>query len=83
MMLLRKQIYIKAGFARRKVHLMALVLNKVYNAANVRFRTRPQGHAGLSVLGVMTFRQVFNMPSKSCLAYMAAIAPAILLHSHH
>jgi len=44
-------------FARRKPKVMALVLGEICNAANVRFRARPSGLTGLSVLGVITFRQ--------------------------
>ena len=46
---------LKRAVARREMQLMALVLNKFCNAANVRFRPRPVGLTGLSVLGVMNY----------------------------
>ena len=38
---------LKGIVARCKVKLMALVLNKLCNAANVPFRSRPKGLTGL------------------------------------
>ena len=49
---------LKGIVARRKVKLMALVLNKLSNAANVHFRSRPKGLTGLPVLSVIIFHQV-------------------------
>ena len=49
---------LKGIVARRKVKLMALVLNKLCNAANVPFRSRPKGLTGLPVLSVIIFHQV-------------------------
>ena len=49
---------LKGIVARRKVKLMALVLNKLCNAANVPFRSRPKGLTGLLVLSVIIFHQV-------------------------
>jgi hypothetical protein len=49
---------LKSAFARRKVKLMALVLNKLCNAVNVPFRSRPKGLTGLLVLSVIIFHQV-------------------------
>jgi len=46
------------------------------SVANVRFRPRPKGLTGLSVLDVMTFRQVPNLLSK--LVASSATAPALL-----
>jgi hypothetical protein len=66
---------LKRADARRGAQLMAIALNKLRNAADVRFRSRPPGLAGLSVLGVMPFRQVFNLPSKSCLDHEQACKP--------
>ena len=49
---------LKGIVARHKVKLMALVLNKLCNAANVPFRSRPKGLTGLLVLSVIIFHQV-------------------------
>ena len=49
---------LKCAVVRRKVKLMALVLNELCNAANGHFRTRPSGLADFSVLFVAAFRKV-------------------------
>ena len=49
---------LKGIVARRKLKLMALVLNKLCNAENVPFRSRPKGLTGLLVLSVIIFHQV-------------------------
>ena len=69
---------LKRAVARRKPKVMALVLGEVCNAANVRFRPRPSGLTGLSVLGVMLFRQ-----AHACLQNHALITNKPVIQKYH
>ena len=69
---------LKSAVARRKVKLMALVLNKLCNAANVPFRSRPKGLTGLLVLSVIIFHQV-----PTCFQNDASITSKPVSQKHH
>ena len=47
---------LKRAVVRRSLQLMALVLNKNFNATNVRLRTRPSGPTHFSLVFVVLFR---------------------------
>ena len=69
---------LKGIVARRKVKLMAIVLNKLCNAANVPFRSRPKGLTGLFVLSVIIFHQV-----PTCFQNNALITSKPVSQKHH
>jgi hypothetical protein len=74
-MLLRE---LKGTIARRKVKLMALVLNKPCNTASVPFRSRPKGLIGLPMLFVRLFHQV-----PTCFQKPASIMNKPISQKHH
>jgi len=69
---------LKGAIARRKVKLMALVLNKLCNTASVPFRSRPKGLTGLPVLFVRLFHQV-----PTCFQKPALITNKPASQKHH
>jgi len=69
---------LKGTVARRKVKLMALVLNKLCNTASVPFRSRPKGLSGLPMLFVRLFYQV-----PTCFQKPALIMNKPISQKHH
>jgi len=74
---------LKGAVARRKVKLMAIVLNKLCNAANVPFRPRPKGLTDLSVLRVIIFHQVPTYFPKNIKYVNALITNKPVSQKHH
>ena len=74
---------LKSAVARRKVKLMALVLNKLCNAANMPFRSRPKGLTGLLVLSVIIFHQVPACFPANIKLWDASITSKPVSQKHH